>query len=190
VRPLTVDEVRPPSAYEAGRQETRSRLAELKRPRRVELGPLLTLTFENRSTLLGAVEELLRAERIEDAAQIAAEVEAFNHLLPAPNELVAIVFLNMADAADLAGQERRLAAVASALVLEVGDARIQATVEDDPGGARGARAVRFRLGDGPAQALAGGAHCWVTVEEGEHRVRVALAESTLAGLIDDISGAR
>src|SRR5207244_2288741 len=81
MQPLSVSEVRPPAVYEPVRADARRQVIELKRHRRVALGELLTLVFENRETVRGVVEELLRAERIEEPQRIAEELDVFNALI-------------------------------------------------------------------------------------------------------------
>ena len=99
--PLGVDDVRVGGAYEEGRAERRHRVAEMKRACRVHLGDSLALVFENRETIRSTLEEALRTERIDDPERVAAEIEAFNAVVPAEGELTAMLFLEVADPADL-----------------------------------------------------------------------------------------
>src|SRR3954447_25133123 len=50
MRKLTVDDIVDLRAYERERSELRRRIIELKRTRRVALGPILTVLFENTET--------------------------------------------------------------------------------------------------------------------------------------------
>ena len=84
------------------RGDERRRIAELKRFRRVHLGETLALVFENRDTIRSTLEEALRTERIDDPDRVAGELAAFNAVVPAPGELAAVLFLEVADPADLA----------------------------------------------------------------------------------------
>ena len=88
MRPLAAAEVRPPTSYEAVRAEALRRMLEQKRPRCIAVGDLITLLFENRVTLGGAVEEQLRAGQIDEPERIAEEVAVFNALIPGERELL------------------------------------------------------------------------------------------------------
>jgi hypothetical protein len=85
--------------YERGRDAYRSRIIELKRRRRISLGPLITLIFENRETLRFQVQEMVRVERITDPAKVQEELDVYNALLPAPGELSATLLIEITDEA-------------------------------------------------------------------------------------------
>jgi hypothetical protein len=53
-----------------------------KRARTLHIGPNLTLLFEDRETMRYQVQEMLRAERIFEAAGIQDELDAYNPLIP------------------------------------------------------------------------------------------------------------
>ena len=59
---LTLDEIADLRAYERGRDEFRREVSALKKVRRVAIGPLVTVVFENRSTMLFQIQEMVRAE--------------------------------------------------------------------------------------------------------------------------------
>ena len=82
MRKLTVDDIVDLRAYERERDEFRRRIIELKRTRRVALGPIMTIVFENTDTMRWQVQEMARAERMLRDEQIAHEVETYNQLIP------------------------------------------------------------------------------------------------------------
>ena len=61
---LRQEDLVPLDEYERQRNVYRSRIIALKQRRRISLGPLVTLVFENRETLRFQIQEMLRAERI------------------------------------------------------------------------------------------------------------------------------
>ena len=61
---LTVDDIIDLRAYERERDEFRSQIIELKKRRRVALGTVVTLVFENRDTMRFQIQEMARAERM------------------------------------------------------------------------------------------------------------------------------
>ena len=90
--------------YAEQRNAFRDRVIAHKKNRRVPLGPYATLYFEDRLTIQYQVQEMLRAERIFEAAAIQEELDAYNPLIPDGRNLKATFMLEYADEA-----ERRLA---------------------------------------------------------------------------------
>ena len=95
MRKLTVDDIVDLRAYERERAELRQHIIDLKRRRRVALGPILTILFENTETMRWQVQEMARAERMLRDEQIAHEVDTYNGLIPAPGELSGTLFLEL-----------------------------------------------------------------------------------------------
>ncbi|MGE0644978.1 MAG: DUF3501 family protein [Nitrospira sp.] len=85
--------------YDRLRESFRAGIITLKQRRRISVGPLMTLVFENRETLRFQIQEMIRAERIVDPAKIQEELEVYNALLPDPNELSATLLIEITDEA-------------------------------------------------------------------------------------------
>ena len=68
--------------YAEQRPAFRDKVMAHKKNRRVALGPHATLYFEDSLTIQYQVQEMLRAERIFEAAGINEELEAYNPLIP------------------------------------------------------------------------------------------------------------
>jgi hypothetical protein len=96
---LTRDDVLPLDDYERQREAYRSRIIALKQRRRLSLGPLITLVFENRETLRFQVQEMIRAERILEPSKVQDELDVYNELLPTTQELSATLLIEITDAA-------------------------------------------------------------------------------------------
>jgi hypothetical protein len=69
-------------AYARVRPAFRDQVIAHKAHRRVALGPHLTLCFEDRLTMHYQVQEMLRVERLFEPADIQAELDAYNPLIP------------------------------------------------------------------------------------------------------------
>lgn len=95
MRKLTVDDIHDVRAYERERDDFRRRIIELKRTRRVALGPIMTIVFENTDTMLWQVQEMARAERMARDEQIAHEIDTYNQLIPDAGELSATLLLEL-----------------------------------------------------------------------------------------------
>ena len=81
--------------YEKIRNDFRKKIIRMKNSRRLKVGELVTLTFENRYTVTFQIEEMMRVERIVDDEKIKAEVETYNELIPGDNELSATLFVEV-----------------------------------------------------------------------------------------------
>src|SRR6266567_1563348 len=101
MRKLTVDDILDGRAYERERDEIRASIIAMKRRRRVALGELVTVVFENTETMRWQVMEMARAERMLHDEQIAREVATYNELVPDDGELSATLFLELKSEAEL-----------------------------------------------------------------------------------------
>jgi hypothetical protein len=64
VRKLTVDDIVDHRAYERERDDFRAAIIAMKKRRRISLGELITIVFENFDTMRFQVQEMARAERM------------------------------------------------------------------------------------------------------------------------------
>lgn len=83
--------------YAQQRPAIRSRVMAHKRARTLYLGEHLTLIFEDRLTVQYQVQEMLRIERIFEAAGIQDELDAYNPLIPDGDNLKATLMLEFAE---------------------------------------------------------------------------------------------
>ncbi len=86
-REITRDDIMALEDYKKARDERKRTVAELKKNRRVAVGPDATFYFESYDTMLHQVHEMLYIERGGDD-QIADELAAYNPLVPNGWELV------------------------------------------------------------------------------------------------------
>jgi hypothetical protein len=97
MRKLTVDDIIDLRAYEREREEFRARVITLKKRRRIPLGDLVTIVFENTETMRFQIQEMARAEKMLRDEQIEHEVATYNELIPEPGELSATLFIEITD---------------------------------------------------------------------------------------------
>lgn len=83
--------------YAQKRAEFRREIIAHKRARTLHIGPNLTLLFEDRLTMQYQVQEMLRAERIFEAAGIQEELEAYNPLIPDGSNWKATLLIEFTD---------------------------------------------------------------------------------------------
>jgi hypothetical protein len=118
---LTLDDILDQRAYERQRDAFRAQIIAVKRLRRISVGPVITLVFENRMTMRFQIQEMARAERMSTDAQIQHELDVYNRLLPAAGELSATLFLELTDDQELRHWLPRLVGVERACQLHLGD---------------------------------------------------------------------
>lgn len=185
---LGPDDVRVGAGYESVRGEERHRIAELKRSRRIHLGDTLALVFENRETIRSTLEEALRTERIDDPDRVASELEAFNGVVPEPRELAAVLFLEVADPADLAAAAAELEGVEHTVFIEVRGTRVRAVPEvvSPPGETAPAHFLRFSLNPDQRAAILGGSPVAAGTDHPNLSVSVELDEDQRGAIAADL----
>jgi Protein of unknown function (DUF3501) len=120
-RKLTPDDIVDLRAYERERERVREEIMALKSVRRVAIGSLITVVFENRDTVRFQIQEMARAERMLGDEQIQAELDAYNPLIPAPGELSLTMFIELTSPAALGEWLPKLVGIERSVVLAVGD---------------------------------------------------------------------
>ena len=91
---ITAADVLPLPEYMKVRGETRTKMAALKRNRRVDVGPHVTFYFENWDTMWMQVQEMLYIEKGGDE-QLVDELQAYNPLVPKGRELCATFMIEI-----------------------------------------------------------------------------------------------
>jgi len=130
-RQITRDDIMPMAEYAKVRAERRKALVEVKRNRRVPVGPYATFYFENYDTMWSQVHEMLFIERGGEG-QIADELGAYNPLIPQGAELVATIMFEIDDPVRRKNLLNRLGGVEDTFYLEFADgSRVQAVPEAD-----------------------------------------------------------
>ena len=109
MRQVAASEVKDLVAYEKVRDAERARHIALTRNRRVVVGPNLSFLFENRDTVLFQIHEMVRTERIVDPARIQEEIDAYNALVPGPDELSATLFIEIPELVRMTPSQVRMA---------------------------------------------------------------------------------
>ncbi len=95
MRKIELSDIKNIIEYEKIRESFRRKIIAMKDDRRLNVGDKITLTFENRYTVVFQIEEMMRIERIVDDEKIRAEVETYNELIPNENELSATLFVEV-----------------------------------------------------------------------------------------------
>jgi len=197
--PLTLDDIADLRAYERERAAFLQDVVALKKLRRVSVGPVVTLTFESRTTVRFQVQEMARAERMNTDRQIQHELDVYNRLLPAPGELSATLFLELVTEDELRRWLPRLVGIERSCGLLLGDRVTPSLVPSVPEEQHGAQLtrpevtsavhyVRFRFAQDQIRAFAAGPVSLVVdhPDYPEGRPGVALSDATRAELVRDL----
>ena len=120
----------PLAEYGPLRAERRKRMSEIKKDRRLEVGPFATFYFESYDTMLHQVHEMLFIEK-GGAEQLPDELAAYNPLIPQGSELVATVMFEIDDPIRRARVLGMLGGVEHKAFIRVGSDTIRAVAEDD-----------------------------------------------------------
>ena len=127
---ITYGDILAPETYAAERKARRSQMVEVKRHRRIEVGPVCTFYFENYETMWHQVHEMLFIEK-GGAEQIEDELRAYNPLIPKGSELVATVMFEIDDPIRRKAFLSRLGGVEETAFLEFAGHRVVGTPEAD-----------------------------------------------------------
>jgi len=128
-RSLTRGDILPLAQYANIRGAERKRITEIKRQRRLEVGPFAAFYFENYDTMQHQVQEMLHIEKGGDA-QIKDELDAYNPLIPQGSDLVATVMFEIDDPGRRNSVLTRLGGIENHVFLDVAGERIRG--EPDP----------------------------------------------------------
>jgi hypothetical protein len=120
----------PLAEYVKQRPERRRRITELKKHRRLEVGPFATFYFECYDTMLHQVQEMLFIEK-GGAEQLPDELAAYNPLIPQGNELVATVMFEIDDPVRRARVLASLGGIETNAFIRVAGEIIRGVPEDD-----------------------------------------------------------
>ena len=188
MQPLTARDLWPLPVYETVRDQFRKEVIAAKKDRRVQVGPFMSFVFENRTTVKFQVQEILRIEKITDAAQVEEEVEGFNSMLPGAGELSATLMIELTGTdPEVKAQLARLFGLRDHVWLEIGGTRAKGVLEPDreePGRVSSVQYVRFAVAD--AQALLRGP-AFLVIDHPAYSHRAELSEAARRSLAQDLS---
>ncbi|MDQ3107653.1 MAG: DUF3501 family protein [Actinomycetota bacterium] len=198
-RKLVLDDIADLRAYERERTAFRDRMIALKKVRRVGVGPIITLMFENRETMRFQIQEMARAEKILSDDAIQHEVDTYNALIPEPGQLSATLFLELTSKMQLVEWLPKMVGVERSVELVIGSGGadgspavvtcIPEESHDDqltrPDVTASVHYVRFELTSSEVERFATEAVV-LSVNHPHYVEGTALSEATKASLLDDL----
>ena len=130
-RKLQLTDILDLRAYERVRDERREEIIELKRRRRVQLGTVVTLMFENRATMQSQIHEMMRAEKVVRDEQILEELHAYNPLIPEAGQLSATLFIELTTPEQMLEWLPKLVNIESSIVFKLSDGSIVTAITEE-----------------------------------------------------------
>jgi hypothetical protein len=145
MRTVVLSEILDIARYEKVRVPYRQRIIELKKRRRIQVGPMVTFVFENHDTVLFQIQEMMRAERIVEDDAIQHEIETYNQLLPGTDQLAATMMIEIPEATQIREQIALFHGVntGEATYLQIGASRLPGSFDSGQGDERRISAVQY-----------------------------------------------
>ena len=180
--------------YAEVRNEFRDEIIRHKRNRRLALGTNATLYFEDHVTMKYQVQEMLRIERIFEAAGIEEELAAYNPLIPDGSNWKATFMVEFPDAMERTAMLKQLINVENCVWMQIGDMdRIRPIADEDLERSDDEKTsavhfLRFELSVEQIQALKEGAELAAGIDHDSYRVEIRpVAANIRESLIGDLS---
>ena len=191
MRKLTFDDIKDLREYERDRDEFRRQIVEMKKRRRVQLGDLLTITFENTNTMRFQIQEMARIERMLTDEQIRNELDTYNQLIPGPNELSGTLFVEIDNKERLYEWLPKLVGIQRAVSIWLHDgSSVPSTPEDEERLTREETTttvhyLKFRFTPEHVDAFAAGP-VRIVVDHPNYNAVVELTEQQRSELVEDL----
>jgi len=129
-REITPADILPMDEFGRIRRDKRAEMVELKRHRRLPVGPYATFYFENFATMWMQVHEMLFIEK-GGAEQVADELSAYNPLIPQGRNLVATVMFEIDDEVKRKRFLSSVGGIDAHAFIQVGGEKVMARPESD-----------------------------------------------------------
>lgn len=195
-RKLTLDDIADARAYERERADFRARIVEMKKARRVEIGPVVSVTFENRDTMRFQVQEMARAEKILTDEGIQHELDVYNKLIPEPGQLSCTLFLELTSEMELVEWLPKLVGIERSVELVIGEgdaSRVVRCIPEEgheeqltrPDVTASVHYIRFELTPDEVEAFTS-SPVVLAVNHPQYVEGTRLSEATKAALLDDL----
>lgn len=183
--------------YEREREAFRRSIIELKSVRRISLGDLATILFENRETIRFQIQEMARAEKMLRDEQIETELAIYNPMIPGKGELKATLFLELVSKEMLQQWLPALVGIEKSVYLALGDGDGARKIMARPEREHGAQLTREDVTasvhyvewalDEDAQTLFRSGSVFIGVDHPNYQVHLELPRTTVESLLSDWS---
>jgi len=180
--------------YSELRDQFRHEVMQHKQNRRLELGTNATLYFEDRMTMQYQVQEMLRIERIFEAAAIQEELDAYNPLIPDGSNWKATFMLEFPEVDERRAMLGRLVGIENCVWMQVGklpkivphaDEDLERSDDDKTSAVH---FMRFELSREQVDALKGGAALAAGIDHENYQLEIRpVSDSIRESLLQDLA---
>lgn len=180
-------------SYSVERPAFRAAVIEHKKPRRVALNANATMYFEDSTTIKYQVQEMLRVERIFEAAEIEDELAAYNPLIPDGSNWKGTFMFEFPDADERRRALARMPGIEHRIWVQVGEnPRIFANANEDLERSTDEKTsavhfLRFELDAASIADAKRGAAIRMGIDHDEMRCEVTLGEASRRSLAADLA---
>ena len=193
MKKLTREDLYPLEKYAEVRSEFRAQVMAHKQNRQVAIGPNATLYFEDRMTMQYQVQEMLRIERIFEAAGINEELSAYNPLIPDGANWKATFMVEFPDVEERRAMLAQLVGIEDCVYMRVGDLpRCMAIADEDMARTDASKTsavhfLRFELNAEQVAALRNGAPLAAGIDHPNYQTEISpVAANIRASLLADL----
>jgi hypothetical protein len=192
-RKLVLSDILEQRAYERIRETRRAEIIELKRRRRIALGTIVTVMFENRDTMQSQIQEMLRVERVVSDEGVLEEIKAYNPMIPEVGQLCATLFIELTNDEQMREWLTKLVGIERAIAIKMANGEVVKAVVDEGHAEQLTREtvtaavhyIRFEFTPQQVQEFAKG-NVQVISTLSNYLEAVELADFTVAELLTDL----
>lgn len=191
---LTREDLYSLEQYAERRDDFRAKVLRHKRNRRIELGTNAALIFEDRLTMQYQIQEMLRIEKIFEAAGIREELEAYNPLIPDGSNWKATFMIEFPDEDERREMLKQLVGIEDCVFMQVGDLERSTAIADedmeraDEVKTSAVHFLRFELSDEQVAALKAGAPLTAGIDHPNYQTKLSpIAQNIRNSLKTDLN---
>ena len=187
------EDIMPLDVYTKNRKELRKNIVNLKKDRRIALGPYATFYFESYETMLAQVQEMLYIEKGGDE-QLKDELIAYNPLIPNGKELTATLMFEIDNPVSRAAFLSKAGGIEEKVFIKIDGQSIKAIPEEDvdrtsaEGKASSVQFIHFKLNDEQIEKFkSDSVEVEIGIDHKEYSHTTKLSSANLSSLVADFS---
>ena len=192
-REILKEDIMPLDVYTKNRKELRKNIVNLKKDRRIALGPYATFYFESYETMLAQVQEMLYIEKGGDE-QLKDELVAYNPLIPNGKELTATLMFEIDNPVSRAAFLSKAGGIEEKVFIKIDGQSIKAIPEEDvdrtsaEGKASSVQFIHFKLNDEQIEKFkSDSVEVEIGIDHKEYLHTTKLSSANLSSLVADFS---
>ena len=190
---IVKEDIMPLDVYTKNRKELRKNIVNLKKDRRIALGPYATFYFESYETMLAQVQEMLYIEKGGDE-QLKDELVAYNPLIPNGKELTATLMFEIDNPVSRAAFLSKAGGIEEKVFIKIDGQSIKAIPEEDvdrtsaEGKASSVQFIHFKLNDEQIEKFkSDSVEVEIGIDHKEYSHTTKLSSANLSSLVADFS---